>query len=156
MEYYHVFLIVTLYFLIYLIIALDFMVGFCYTIAGSPGWHSLLLLLQKTLSLQRRNISLWPSLLSQQLCDVSRRIARNMWRQNKFMALGHKVMQRQSWDSKWSSLIPKPLVGRPELGGCCRQSSKVPHSTLRQASSPAGETMRAKGWSYCGDMSYSS
>lgn len=62
MEYYHVFLIVTLYFLIYLIIALDFMVGFCYTIAGSPGWHSLLLLLQKTLSLQRRNISLWPSI----------------------------------------------------------------------------------------------
>ena len=134
-----------IYFLIYLIIALDFMVGFCCTIAGSPAWHSLLLLLQKTLTLQRRNICLWLPLLSRQPCDMSRRIACNTWRQKKFLAPGHKVMQRQSWDSKWNPLIPKPLVGRPELGGSCRQSSKVPHGTLRQASSPAGETKWGAG-----------
>ena len=139
------FFIVTLYFLIYLIIALDFIVGFCCTIAVSPAWYSLLLLLQKTLTLQGRNTCLWLPLLSQQPCDMSRRFTRNTWRQKKFLAPGHKVTQRQSWDSKWNPLIPKPLVGRPELGGSCRWSSKVPHGALRQASCPAGETKWGAG-----------
>ena len=139
------FFIVTLYFLIYLIIALDFIVGFCCTIAVSPAWYSLLLLLQKTLTFQGRNTCLWLPLLSQQPCDMSRRFTRNTWRQKKFLAPGHKVTQRQSWDSKWNPLIPKPLVGRPELGGSCRWSSKVPHGALRQASCPAGETKWGAG-----------
>ena len=147
MESYNVFFkIVTIYFFNWKIITLDFVVGFSCTAAGSPAWHSLLLLLlQKTLTLQRRNICLWPPLLSQQPCVMSHRISRNMWRQKKFLAPGHQVRQRQSWDSKWSPLIPKPLVGRPELGGCCRPSSKVPHSALRQASSPDGETKWGAG-----------